>query len=320
MPGALDPRSPAQVEKYLTGALKVIRRKALYSASVDWDAVRAEAAENAARAKNHAGTHRLLSRVLKQAGGVHSHMVLSYRLPGATERAPARTETAPADGEAAPPLPEGRLVEGAAYLTLPRWSGRSLSARRYIAAGTRLVDGLAADGPAGWIVDLRENTGGGMWPMLAAAAGLLDRGPLGGFLLPDGRRQTWWLRRRYVSLGHRPMARVHRRAHHGNGAPLAILVSARTASAGEAALVALRSQPLTRTFGSPTAGMTTGNVTHRLPDGTRLMISTCHYVDAFGRRVTGSIEPDEPTAQGDEALEHALAWIARGREDDRGSW
>jgi len=308
LPGALDPRTPAQIERYLTGALKVIRRKALYAATVDWDAVYTEAREHTAQARSYAGTHRFLSRVLKQAGGAHSHMVLPYRLPGSTERA-ARTQTAPANGPVPPPLPEGDLVAGSAYLTLPRWSSSSLPAGRYIAAGTRLVDGLAAGRPVGWIVDLRENTGGGMWPMIAAVAGLLDRGPVGGFVLPSGRRQTWWLRHRHVSLGHRPMARVHSRAHHRAGAPLAILVSARTASAGEAALVALRAQSPTRTFGMATAGMTTGNVACPLPDGTRLMISTCHYADSAGRLITGSIQPEEPIDPGDDALTHALAWI-----------
>jgi hypothetical protein len=76
MSGALDMRAPARVEKYLADALKVIQREALYSASVDWDAVHAEARETVAQARSYAGTHRLLYRVLKQAGGDHSHMVL----------------------------------------------------------------------------------------------------------------------------------------------------------------------------------------------------------------------------------------------------
>ncbi|NUR58811.1 MAG: hypothetical protein HOV87_09060 [Catenulispora sp.] len=219
------------------------------------------------------------------------------------------------------------MIEGAAYLTLPtlsRRSGGPLLAHRYITAGSRLIDELAAAGPQGWIVDLRENTGGNMWPMIAAIAGLLDRGVLGRFLLPDGRSQAWRLRRGYasgyVSLNRRPMARVPHRAQRRRGAPLAALASARTASAGEAALIALRSQSPSRTFGTPTAGMTTGNITHFLPDGTRLMISVSHYADAEGRLIRGRIEPDEVVAGGevgdaggpgggDSALKQALAWI-----------
>ncbi len=316
MPGALDPRTPAQIEKYLADALRVIQRKALYSASVDWDAVHAEARDTAARTRSYAGTHRLLYRALKQAGGKHSHMALSYRLPSAVERAAAAgAGTTPADGSGSPPLPEGMLIEGAAYLSLPHLSRRSggpLLARRYVSVGSRLVGRLAVPQPRGWIVDLRQNTGGNMWPMIAAVAGLLDRGVLGHFLLPDGQRRAWCLNRSHISLGGKPVARVHGRPHRRDQAPLAVLISARTASAGEAALVALQAQSPTRTFGTATAGMTTGNITHVLPDGTRLMISTCHYADSAGQLISGPIQPDEPADPSSDhnALTQALAWIA----------
>jgi carboxyl-terminal processing protease len=316
MPGALDSRTPAQIEKYLADALRVIQRKALDSASVDWDAVHAEARETAAQAQSYAGTHRLLNRVLKQAGGKHSHMALSYRLPGAVERAAtAGAWTTSAAGSGSPPLPEGMLIEGAAYLSLPRLSRRSggpLLARRYVSAGSRLVGRLAVPKPHGWIVDLRQNTGGNMWPMIAAVAGLLECGVLGHFLLPGGQRQAWCLNRWYVSLGGKPIARVHGLPRCRGEAPLAVLISARTASAGEAALVALQAQSPARTFGTATAGMTTGNITHVLPDGTRLMISTCHYADSAGHLISGPIQPDEPANPDDDrnALTQALAWIA----------
>ena len=315
MPGALDTRTPAQIEKYLADALKQIQRVALYSADVDWEAVHAQARETVGQARTYAGTHRLLYRVLRQAGGDHSHMALSYRPSGTGGPAAGAAGSTQADDSGSPPLPQGMLVEGAAFLSLPRLSRRSggpALARRYISAGSRLVGTLATQQPRGWIVDLRENTGGSMWPMIAGVAGLLDRGALGQFILPDGRHRAWWLKRGRISLGHRPMARVRTRPHRQDHAPLAILISARTASAGEAALVALQSQSPTRTFGTATAGMTTGNITHLLPDGTRLMISTCHYADSAGRLITGSIQPDEPADPGDNdnALKQALAWIA----------
>jgi carboxyl-terminal processing protease len=208
------------------------------------------------------------------------------------------------------------LIEGAAYLSLPRLSRRSggpLLARRYVSVGSRLAGRLAVPQPCGWIVDLRQNTGGSMWPMIAAVAGLLDRGVLGHFLLPDGRRRAWCLNRWHISLGRKPVARVHGRPHRRDQAPLAVLISARTASAGEAALVALQAQSPTRTFGTATAGMTTGNITHVLPDGTRLMISTCHYADSAGQLISGPIQPDEPADPSNDhnALTQALAWIAR---------
>lgn len=326
--GALDPRTPAQIEKYLADALKVIRQEALYSTRMDWDTIQEQARECAAQSRSYAGTHRLLYRVLKEAGGDHSHMALPYQFPDAARRmAGGGAGTLPASNSADPPLPEGRLIEGAAYLTLPTLSRRSGGlrlARRYIAAGSRVVDELAAARPHGWIVDLRENTGGSIWPMIAALAGLLEPGVLGRFLLPDGRSQAWHLRRGrltapvtgHVSLDRRPMARIHSRGQRRGDAPLAALISSRTASAGEAALIALRAQSPSRTFGGPTAGMTTGNITRFLPDGTRLMISMSHYADAEGRLISGAIQPDvvvdgdgDSDGEGDGTLKQALDWL-----------
>jgi hypothetical protein len=55
--------------------------------------------------------------------------------------------------------------------------------------------------------------------------------------------------------------------------------------------------------------MTTGNSTHVLPDGTKLMISGVHYSDADRHVVTGTIAPDE-TIDAAHALDAALAWVS----------
>ena len=44
---------------------------------------------------------------------------------------------------------------------------------------------------AGWIVDLRGNTGGNMWPMLAGFGPVLGEGTAGFFIDPDGVGVPW---------------------------------------------------------------------------------------------------------------------------------
>ena len=302
-----DTPTAAEIEKYILDALALIWRRALFSGDVDWDAVQREAREAAARAKGYAGTHRLLHRVLKQAGGQHSHFVAPYMRSRATgSEMVARDRAA-----AGPPIPSGELLDGVGYLVLPTTrAGRY--GRRGSAAGLAVVDRLARARPAGWIVDLRDNQGGNMWPMLAAVAGLLRPGVVGCFMRPGGGIQPWRVNRWCVSCGYRPMAR---RAGHGfrrGDAPIAVLTSQRTASAAEAVLVALRAQDRVRTIGTATAGMTTGNAGHLLPDGTMLRISEAYYADARRQLVTGVIEPDQVVDADNQqaAMTAAREWIA----------
>lgn len=57
------------------------------------------------------------------------------------------------------------------------------------------------DGNAcGWIVDLRQNSGGIVWPMFAVAAPLLGEGKAGSSALPDGTSTPWYVENRRPSL------------------------------------------------------------------------------------------------------------------------
>jgi C-terminal processing protease CtpA/Prc len=55
------------------------------------------------------------------------------------------------------------------------------------------IDTLAKLNPQGWIVDLRGNLGGNMWPMLAGVAPLIDSRMMGSFVDADGKKTTWFV-------------------------------------------------------------------------------------------------------------------------------
>lgn len=73
--------------------------------------------------------------------------------------------------------------------------------------------------------------------------------------------------------------------------PVAVLVDRRTASAAEAVLVACRGRARTRSFGEATSGVPTGNARHRLPDGTRLLITTSVAADRCGNTYRARSSP-----------------------------
>jgi C-terminal processing protease CtpA/Prc len=207
---------------------------------------------------------------------------------------------------------EGRI----AMLAVPAFGGGPTAASAYTEAGRGVLKGLEARGPCGWIVDLRENTGGDMWPMLSAVAPLLGTPPFGAFLDRDGRKtQVWTLEGdRVVSqrIGVRADA-TPRPALDGRlgAAPVAVLVSARTGSSGEFTAIGFAGRPNTALFGSGTAGLVTVNSSIPLPDGARLAISTGWAEDRTGRAYKARIDPGATSSQA--ALDQAISWLRTRR-------
>ena len=173
----------------------------------------------------------------------------------------------------------------------------------------RVVQGglpeLEDAGARGWIIDLRRNDGGNMWPMLAGLTPLLGRADYGSFLDPvDGVRWLWRFdgARLFCPREDRPEAFYEPIDVPGGAllktpdAPVAVLCSGVTSSSGEAVLIAFLGSPRTRTFGSPTGGLATSNGTHRLSDGSSLILTNSLMADRLGRVYEGGVVPDEHMA------------------------
>ena len=86
--------------------------------------------------------------------------------------------------------------------------------------------------------------------------------------------------------------------------PVAVLINRRTASAAEGVLVAFQGRSRTRSFGVTTAAVPTGNVCHRLADGSLLAITESVAVDRSGRTYAGALPADDAGG-----LSTASAWL-----------
>jgi C-terminal processing protease CtpA/Prc len=199
------------------------------------------------------------------------------------------------------------------YIEMPGYLGNQAEALRAYAA--RVHGLLAEERPnavCGWIVDLRNNDGGNVFPMLSALKPFLGSGPLGRNVGPDGPTEPR-LAGRNVDVD--PPAELNVLEN----AWVAVLVGSRTNSAGEATAIAFRGRAQTRLFGQPTAGRTTANSAFTLPDGSGLALATSVMADRTGRVYGGRVEPDESVAaqdprtnpQLDAAVATASAWLKR---------
>lgn len=167
-------------------------------------------------------------------------------------------------------------------------SGRVAGGRHY---SQILLNALSKidSSTCGVIIDLRLNTGGNLWPMLAGLHTLLSHEEFGAFLRPfDDNPDSWRpALQRYLQEQNLGKPRV---AQHD--LPLALLTSRYTSSSGELAAIAFRGQDRAITIGEPTSGVPTVNTVHTLADGAQLVLTELYALDRSGKVYTDSLEPD----------------------------
>ena len=228
------------------------------------------------------------------------------------------------DSEAPPQLSQlvgeirGEWVQDSiGYLTIP-WvrTEDSLICLRIADSLQAVIARLDSRGISRWIIDLRKNSGGNMWPMLTGLGPLLGDGVFGYFVgsnerVPisyhDGSAiQGRHIRCRVSHNGYRTL-----RDHPS----VVILTGRRTVSAGETVALAFRGMEQTCLMGEPTAGLTTANATYSLSDKSMLVLSICQEADRTGRICEGSIQPDRivaanlPSGTEDAAKSAAINWL-----------
>lgn len=99
--------------------------------------------------------------------------------------------------------------------------------------------------------------------------------------------------------------------------PIAVLTGIRTASSGEVVVTAFHNKDNTRSFGENTRGLSTGNASYTLSDGSMIFLTSSIYADRLGIIFGGRIEPDEiiPFSyydigqKNDAVIERAIEWI-----------
>lgn len=157
-----------------------------------------------------------------------------------------------------------------------------------------------------------------MWPMIAGIGPVVGEGHLGSFVEPDDDTLKWFYNDGASLLGQNPIAEVSGEPYelHRSDPPAAVLIGDRTASSGEAVVVAFQGRDQTQTFGFPTAGLSTAIRGFRLRDGAVLGLAVSTFADRTGRLYGGSISPDvyaeeppEDPGSGDALVETARQWV-----------
>lgn len=269
---------------YVKSSIRKIDKYALY-ADGDWNIERKSYLSEAKSIDSFDDAHRIVKNALTAAGGKHSTLLAPVTDTTTYEELPSEAYM---------------LENGIAYVKLPAHSGVKVSDAVY----TRTVlDFLQSHlDAAGVVLDLRDNRGGNMYPMISAVAPLLPDGTLFSF---KTRKRTSPITLDFVvrSSGLRP----EDISKFPESTPIAILVNDWTGSSGEATLLCFRGLGNARSFGIPTAGYASANQSFPMADGYTLLITIgCDVARTAEVFCDAPIAPDVETGT---PLEDALVWI-----------
>ena len=302
-----NPAMEPAAKTYLEDAISEVRAVALKADTVDWTQITRLAYALSDGAAVPADTHDAVRLVLRSLNDGHS-----FLMPPSEAKEIARNKAVD-DFKIA-----STNLAGIGYVSVPGYTGDQQSRRTAFANEMQhRIATVQAAGPCGWILDLRGNTGGNMYPMLAGLTPLLGDGILGSFVSPKYSR-AWYIRDgRAGSEGESIAAARPLAALSGGTGSIAVLTGPMTASSGEAVAISFTGRPNTRSFGQSTRGASTANSTVRLSDSAVMAITTATMADRNGKRYGGKIEPDEAVATGlkgvaladDPVVKAAIAWL-----------
>jgi len=343
---AVSQTTSATALTYLNHVLDLMQQNALHAREIDWNAIRRETLQRADGAQTTVDTYPAIYYALTQLKEHHSFFRLPDNLSEADRK---RTQVAfenileayrrqfpqPPDSPfRSRSEPAGHMLHvgslAIALVVVPtcgakhsNWQDNLADFQAYADSLHRIASDLESSHPIGWIIDLRGNGGGNMWPMLAGIGFVLGEGRLGSFVAPDGSSTDWSYHQGKAEAEAHGTESVNMEVKEPPLAlpslPLvAVLIDSGTISSGEAIAISFEGRPRERSFGTHTFGLSTSNAMFPLSDGASLFLNTAFETDRLNRRYDDGVEPDvrfpEPTTIPPEAtdvvLQAAEAWLA----------
>ena len=295
---AMDPQD--LIEK----AFSIARENSVFRHIVPWDKVKHEL-EKSKPATIKEAIRDIFNVLMPSLKDHHSFLRVpsSYLTNPPTPQTPPENLVSASDGIVTVRVPSFSLGLTGDEMPLAKEWGAKIAAR--------LKD--SQDSTTGWLVDLRENEGGNMFPMIYGISSLIslpEDQALFQFVDAEGQDPTDMnLKKILLTFG------VKEKHQSISGTkPVAVLIGEKTASSGEFTTLALKASSHIKLFGKPTGGYVTGNSPFPLGEGFYLVLTTCLGKDAQGKvyRPRDSIFPDVDT---DDPLTAAIQWLKAPRHE-----
>jgi len=308
-PAPPNPTQPSPTEispaasRHLESLVNVMQVYSIRKNAIDWDSFRSEVVRAAGTAQSIPETYPAIEVALRLLNDSQSY----YQTRNSTlGPAPVGGCTATSPPSVSPPPSVG-------YVKVASCDCEDVTATRFAESVQQVISAADRPGLAGWIVDLRGNVGGNMWPMIAGVGPVMGEGIIGWIVYNNREYEREYRNGAALSLGE-AFASVDRPYRLRNEFPkVAVLTDGLVSSAAEAITVYFRGRPGTRSFGTPTCGHHHLQQSFPFSDGGVLGLAVSQHADRTKRQYAGSIEPDEIVTDPSEAASRAIAWLLSGR-------
>jgi len=311
------------VKAFLDKSLEILQQNAINRDSVDWSALKKQAYQRAAGAKSYQDLLPVYPYLFEQIGDHHGALKYkgrSYYWKGSS--APYGNQAVLKAVKTYSSVSVRKIGKHTGYILLPGnndFSGKNIDAQaQAIRDAIATIDSRKIKG---WILDLRVNTGGSMYQMLAGLGVLLGDGKAGGFVDQHSKADGNWIIKEgniYLDSAQVSNTRKSKPAKRKN-VPIAVLLSGQTASSGEIVAISTVGRQNTIRIGENSAGYTTANQGFRINEQAGLNLAVDFDSDRTGRIYTGHVVPELKVTGGDDfenlgndmKVKTALSWLKK---------
>ncbi len=327
---ATVPSTATSARSLLHEAIVVISSRSWGRGRVDWAALERELAAGLPADAPPAAAHGAIAIAVARLNDHHARFAPPAEpRPAAAPRTPEAAPALPQEIKSPPPRlptkPEAvMLPEKVAYVVIPGCNGPDTDSLRTFAHELSAeLARMHEAAPASWLLDLRLNGGGNLWPMLLGLYPLLGDGDAMTSIENGAANAAYGVSRDavWIDWGRGKESQLDWGDKKPAAGPIerprvAVLIGPWTMSSGEAVAITFRGREAVRVFGEPTAGLTTVTNIFPLSDGSTLNLPVSRMGDRVGRAVDGPVVPDETVSfpgwpgPDDPAATAARAWLA----------
>jgi carboxyl-terminal processing protease len=285
-------------KNYIDEVIALLQNNSINKNKMNWEEFKNDIYRHAKNAKTIENTYQSISYAISKLDDRHSYFVAKIDSQDTSDLKPL------------PFLQDEIVPENIGYIRIGFCMGDKEQTNNYINSVTEKIIKQDKTNKKGWIVDLRGNFGGNMWPMLVAIGPILGEGILGYSFYPDSSFYTWNYKDGKIYDENGVWGQSTNTYHLKSYTPyVAILTDNVTASSGEAVAIAFKGRDKTKSFGIQTFGVSTGNRLHTLSDGSRINLTECVFADRNKTKYGSSVNPDVKCDE-KETLAKAVSWIS----------
>lgn len=289
--------SQDNVDKIITEISKVIKKNSLFTDSLNWIVIKDSAQKISGEIKSpqdYKLIYSFFTKELRSAGDKHSFFLSTDNI---TKIQNQSNESKQSEGK--------YLGDGIGYVKVPAClnliSEKDIAFANNIRLNIKEID--TQNKVTSWIVDLRHNTGGNMWPMLAGLNALIKDGVVGYFV--SSRGKSGWKIKNGEIVGLKE--KIDNYKIKDQNVKIAVLIDSLTGSSGEMTAISFSGLPNVKFFGSESAGYTTANKTFNLSNGGQLYLASSFVADRNHKSFIDKIIPDVLVEAGNDPKDIVLA-------------